>query len=70
MRVRMTRDLDVAFDGNTVQKLRQGETYDIPESFAKRYLDKRIAVEDKAIDKSPETKTIATKKTTRKRAKS
>ena len=68
MRIRMTRDLDAAFDGINTQKLRKGESYDAPESFAKRYLEKGIAIEDKAIDKAPETKTKATKKTTRKRA--
>lgn len=68
MRVRMTRNLSAAFDGNNIQELKQGESYDIPESFAKRYLDKGIAIEDKAIDKPPETKT-KTKATTRKRAK-
>ena len=67
MRIRMTRDLDAAFDGNNVQKLKRGESYDAPESFAKRYLKKGIAIEDKAIDKAPEVKT--TKKTARKRGK-
>jgi len=56
LRIRMTRDLDAAFDGITVQKLKAGESYDIPASFAERYLSKGIAIEDKAIDAAPEIK--------------
>ena len=66
MRIRMTRDHDVALDGINIQRLKQGGSYDVPERFANRWLEKGIAVEDKAIDKAPETKT---KKTTRKRKK-
>ena len=56
MRVRMLRDLDAAFDGINVQRLKAGESYDVPESFAVRYLAKNIAMEDRAIDPPKETK--------------
>lgn len=68
MRVRMTRDLDISLDGRTPQKLKTGESYNIPESLVPNLLDKGIAIEDKALDPPKETKTkIKTKKTTGRR---
>ena len=70
MRVRMLRDLDAAFDGITVQRLKAGESYDVPESQAKGWLDKEIAAEDKALDPPVEMKVKrATKKTIRRKPK-
>ena len=68
MRLRMTRDLDIAFDGRNAQGLEKGKTYDIPESFVPNLLNKGIAIEDKAIDPPKETKAKpkATKTTRRK----
>lgn len=57
MRVRMTRDMKASIDGIHVQTLKQGETYELPKEQAKRYLKKKLAIEDKKIDKAPETKT-------------
>ena len=62
MRLRMTRDLEIAFDGRTPQALKSGKSYDIPESFVSNLMQKGFAIEDKAIDKVPETK--SKKKTT------
>jgi len=62
MRVRMTRDLNASVDGIHVQTLKQGEAYELPKEQAKRYLKKKLAVEDKSIDKAPETKKDSKKK--------
>ena len=62
MRVRMTRDMNASIDGIHVQTLKQGETYELPKEQAKRYLKKKLAVEDKSIDKAPETKEDSGKK--------
>lgn len=70
MRIRMLRDLEIAFDGRTVRELKRGESYDVPEAFVPNLLRKGYAEEDKAIDKAPETKTVrTTKKPARRRAK-
>ena len=58
MKVRMKRDLKAAFDGITVRLLKKGRVYEIPESFAKRYVEKGIAAvpQNKAKGKAPENK--------------
>ena len=56
MKVKMQRDLDAAFDGINVQRLKAGKAYDIPQSFADRYLAKGIASEVKAKPEAPENK--------------
>ena len=70
MRLRMVKNLDIAFDGRNVQALKRGESYDVPESFVKNLLNKGIAMEDKAIDPPKETKAKPkAKKTTRRKPK-
>ena len=56
MKVKMERDMKAAFDGIHVQQLLAGQTYDLPPSFARRYLDKGIAVEVKAKTRAPQNK--------------
>jgi len=58
MRVKMNRDLKAAFDGNTVQSLSAGKTFDVPPSFGKRWVEKGIASvpENKAKGPAPENK--------------
>ena len=68
MRVRMLKDHRASFDGNNELSLERGKVYDAPERLAGRWLEKGIAMEDKAIDPPKETKPRA-KKTTRRKPK-
>ena len=56
VRVRMLRDVDYSSDGVNIVRFEIGKTYSLPKAQAQRYMDKRLAEQDKAKGRSPETK--------------
>lgn len=56
MRIRMTTTTKASPDGIQVNTYEQGRTYELPEPFARIFLDNEWAIEDKALDAPPETK--------------
>ena len=56
VRIRMLRDVPFAADGINVVTYKTGVSYSLPKDQAKRYLAKGLAEQDKAKDRSPETK--------------
>ena len=56
VRIRMLKDVPFAADGINVVTYKAGVSYALPKEQAKRYLAKKLAEQDKAKGKSPETK--------------
>jgi hypothetical protein len=62
MKVRMLRTFDASTDGVNSSRLVAGESYNLPEDQAKRYLKKGLAEKDKAGKEPEETKAPENKK--------
>lgn len=56
MRITMNESRQAAPDGIHVVRLAAGETYDLPDDLARRYVDRGIAVAEKAEKAAPEDK--------------
>lgn len=67
MNVTMTEDRQAALDGVTVVLLRAGDSYDLPDELAARYLERGAAVAAKDAGAAPENKTTGEKPSAPKR---
>jgi len=56
IRIRMLRDVPFSADGINVVTYKTGASYSLPKDQAKRYLDKKLAEQDKAKSASQEQK--------------
>lgn len=56
MRIRMTHTTNGSPDGLVVRRYEAGEAYTLPARLARNFLEQGVAIQDKAIDRAPNTK--------------